>query len=92
MPTHVNTLQELNAQAEAGGGAERVQKQHEQGKLTARERIEELIDPGTFVELDKFKTHRCTDFDMQGKKIPGDGVVTGYGLVEGRQVFVYAQD
>jgi propionyl-CoA carboxylase beta chain len=92
MPTHVNTLQELNAQAEAGGGAERIQKQHEQGKLTARERIEELIDPGTFVELDKFKTHRCTDFDMQSKKIPGDGVVTGYGLVEGRQVFVYAQD
>src|SRR5262249_11769254 len=61
-------------------------------KLTARERIELLLDPGSFVELDKFKLHRCDDFGMQGKKILGDGVVTGYGTVEGRQVFLFAQD
>ena len=81
---------------ETGGeclvAAERVQKQHEQGKLTARERIDALLDPGSFIELDKFKTHRCTDFEMSGKQVLGDGVVTGYGQVEGRQVFVYAQD
>jgi len=85
-------LDKLNEEAERGGGEERVAKQHESGKLTARERIELLLDPGTFVELDKFKTHRCIDFGMERQKIPGDGVVTGYGLVEGRQVFVFAQD
>lgn len=86
------SLVELNARAEAGGGAERVKKQHEQGKLSARERIDALLDPGSFIELDKFKTHRCSDFDMTDKKFLGDGVITGYGLVDGRQVFVYAQD
>src|SRR5712671_5603346 len=85
-------LAALDAQAELGGGEERVDKQHEEGKLTARERIELLLDPGSFVELDKFKDHRCDDFGMQNKKILGDGVVTGYGAVEGRQVFVFAQD
>jgi propionyl-CoA carboxylase beta chain len=85
-------LDELDARAERGGGEERIAKQHEAGKLTARERLELLLDPGSFVELDKFKTHRATDFGMERQKIPGDGVVTGYGLVEGRQVFVYAQD
>jgi propionyl-CoA carboxylase beta chain len=88
-------LQELthrNEQALQGGGPDRIKRQHEAGKLTARERVELLLDPGTFVELDRFKTHRCTDFDMDKKKIPGDGVVTGYGNVEGRQVFVFAQD
>jgi len=85
-------LAALDAQAELGGGEERIQKQHEEGKLTARERIELLLDPGSFVELDKFKVHRCDDFGMQNKKILGDGVVTGYGAVEGRQVFVFAQD
>jgi propionyl-CoA carboxylase beta chain len=85
-------LAALDAQAELGGGAERIEKQHEEGKLTARERIELLLDPGSFVELDKFKVHRCDDFGMQNKKILGDGVVTGYGTVEGRQVFVFAQD
>jgi propionyl-CoA carboxylase beta chain len=85
-------LAALDAQAELGGGEERIAKQHEEGKLTARERIELLLDPGSFVELDKFKVHRCDDFGMENKKILGDGVVTGYGTVEGRQVFVFAQD
>lgn len=75
-----------------GGGPDRIKKQHESGKLTARERIDKLLDKGTFVELDRFKTHRCTDFGMAEKKIPGDGVVTGYGNIHGRQAFVYAQD
>jgi propionyl-CoA carboxylase beta chain len=85
-------LLSLDEKAELGGGQERIDKQHQEGKLTARERIELLLDPGSFMELDKFKTHRCADFGMQDKKILGDGVVTGYGTVEGRQVFVFAQD
>ncbi len=85
-------LDQLDAEAERGGGEERIAKQHEAGKLTARERIDLFLDPGSFVETDKFKTHRCADFGMESSKIPGDGVVTGYGLVEGRQVFVFAQD
>jgi propionyl-CoA carboxylase beta chain len=88
-------LQELarrNEEALQGGGPDRIKKHHEQGKLTARERVELLLDPGTFVELDRFKTHRCTDFEMDKKKTPGDGVVTGYGNVDGRQVFVFSQD
>src|SRR5919206_2722327 len=88
----IEELQRRLAAAELGGGEERIAKQHEEGKLTARERIELLLDAGSFVELDKFKVHRCDDFGMQNKKILGDGVVTGYGLVEGRQVFVFAQD
>jgi len=85
-------LDSLDDRAERGGGEERVAKQHEAGKLTARERLDRFLDPGTFVELDKFKTHRCADFGMADQKIPGDGVVTGYGQVQGRQVFVFAQD
>src|SRR5438045_86213 len=85
-------LAALDAQAELGGGPERIDKQHQEGKLTARERIELLLDPGSFIELDKFKTHRADDFGMSEKKILGDGVITGYGTVEGRQVFVFAQD
>ncbi|NOT53037.1 MAG: acyl-CoA carboxylase subunit beta [Deltaproteobacteria bacterium] len=88
-------LQELarrNEEALQGGGLDRIKKHHEQGKLTARERVELLLDPGTFVELDRFKTHRCTDFEMEKKKTPGDGVVTGYGNVDGRQIFVFSQD
>ena len=85
-------LLELQEQAEKSGGQDRIDKQHAAGKLTARERIELLLDPGTFVELDKLKTHRCVDFDMEKKKIPGDGVITGYGKIEGRQVFVFSQD
>ena len=85
-------LDQLDAEAEQGGGEERIAKQHQAGKLTARERIDLFLDPGTFVELDKFKTHRCADFGMEQQKVLGDGVVTGYGLVDGRQVFVFAQD
>src|SRR3954467_10122715 len=85
-------LEALEQQAELGGGKERIQKQHEAGKLTARERIDLLLDPGSFQELDKLVTHRATDFGMADKKIPGDGVVTGYGTVDGRKVFVFAQD
>lgn len=85
-------LQGLNEQAFASGGEARIEKQHKAGKLTARERIELLLDPGTFVELDRLRTHRCLDFGMSDKKHPGDGVVTGYGQVEGRQIFVYATD
>jgi propionyl-CoA carboxylase beta chain len=85
-------LKSLEDQAEQGGGPERVAKQHKEGKLTARERVDLLLDPGSFTELDKFVTHRATDFGMGDKKIPGDGVVTGYGTVDGRQVFVFAQD
>ncbi len=85
-------LTRLNEMAEAGGGKARVDKQHEAGKLTARERLALLLDPGSFVELDKLVTHRASEFGMSDKKILGDGVVTGYGQVEGRQVFVFAQD
>jgi propionyl-CoA carboxylase beta chain len=85
-------LDRLDAEAEKGGGEARIQKQHEAGKLTARERIALLLDAGSFVELDKFKTHRCNDFGMADQKVLGDGVVTGYGAVDGRQIFVFAQD
>jgi propionyl-CoA carboxylase beta chain len=85
-------LKEMEEAAELGGGAARIQKQHQAGKLTARERLDLLLDPGSFSELDKFVTHRATDFGMAEKKILGDGVVTGYGTIDGRQVFVFAQD
>ena len=88
----LNRLTELDAQAMAGGGPERREKQHQQGKLTARERIELLLDPGSFIEMDRFVTHRCTDFGMAEKKFPGDGVVTGHGTVDGRTIYVFAQD
>ncbi len=88
----LSRLAELDAQAMAGGGAERREKQHQQGKLTARERIELLLDPGSFIEMDRFVTHRCTDFGMAEKKFPGDGVVTGHGTVDGRTIYVFAQD
>ncbi len=85
-------LEEMNAQALLGGGEARIERQHAAGKLTARERVELLFDPGSFVEIDKFVVHRCTDFEMDEQEILGDGVITGYGKVEGRQVFVFAQD
>ncbi|MDA8403734.1 MAG: acyl-CoA carboxylase subunit beta [Desulfobacteraceae bacterium] len=85
-------LERKSREALQGGGASRIQKQHESGKLSARERIEKLMDPGTFVELDRFKAHRCTDFGMADQKVLGDSVVTGYGLVNGRQTFVFSQD
>ena len=85
-------LDELNARAEAAGGPDRIKRQHEAGKLTARERVEALLDEGSFIETDRLVVHRCTDFGMEQQKIPGDGVVTGYGTVAGRLVFVFAQD
>jgi propionyl-CoA carboxylase beta chain len=88
----LDRLHTLNSAAELGGGADRIAKQHKAGKFTARERIALFLDAGSFVELDKLVTHRCTDFDMADKQIPGDGVVTGYGEVDGRTVFVFAQD
>jgi propionyl-CoA carboxylase beta chain len=85
-------LDELNTKALEGGGKARVDKQHAAGKLTARERIDLLLDPGSFTEMDRFVTHRCSDFGMQDQKVLGDGVVTGHGTVDGRRVFVFAQD
>jgi propionyl-CoA carboxylase beta chain len=87
-----DTLGDLERRAEAGGGEARVRRQHEAGKLTARERVLELFDPGTFEELDKLVTHRCLDFGMAGEVIPGDGVVAGVGRVDGRVVHAFAQD
>ncbi len=88
----IKKLEEMNEKAVLGGGAARIERQHAAGKLTARERIELLFDPGSFVEIDKFVTHRCTDFGMQEQKVLGDGVITGYGKIAGRQVFCFAQD
>jgi propionyl-CoA carboxylase beta subunit len=85
-------LADLERRAELGGGAARLEKQHAAGKLTARERIELLFDAGTFEEVDKLVTHRCRDFGMDQLLVPGDGVVAGHGLVDGRQVFAFAQD
>jgi propionyl-CoA carboxylase beta chain len=85
-------LLEKRRVASLGGGEARVQKQHEQGKYTARERIERLIDPGTFIEFDRFVTHRCHQFGMQKNKFLGDGVVTGIGSIDGQRVAVYSQD
>ncbi len=92
MQNIVRQLEEKRAAAELGGGQQRIDTQHKKGKLTARERIELLLDPGTFEEWDMFVEHRCTDFGMDKQSIPGDGVVTGYGTVNGRVVFVFSQD
>ncbi len=88
----VRQLAEKRAAAEMGGGQQRIDAQHGKGKLTARERIELLLDPGTFEEWDMFVEHRCTDFGMDEKGIPGDGVVTGHGTINGRVVFLFSQD
>jgi propionyl-CoA carboxylase beta chain len=85
-------LEEKRAAARRGGGAHRIEQQHAKGKLTARERLEILFDPGSFEEWDLFVEHRSHDFGMAGQKIPGDGVVTGHGLVNGRLVFAFSQD
>jgi propionyl-CoA carboxylase beta chain len=85
-------LEQMEARAAVAGGEARIAKQHEAGKLTARERVSALLDDGSFVELDKFVTHRCADFGMQDQKILGDGVVTGTGTIDGRTVCVFAQD
>ncbi len=92
MKDPIQRLEELEAQAALAGGEARIARQHKAGKLTARERIDALLDEGSFVELDKFVTHRCADFGMQDQKILGDGVVTGYGTIDGRKVCVFAQD
>jgi len=88
----IKKLEELNAEAELAGGEARIARQHQSGRMTARERVEMLLDPGSFVEMDKFVTHRCTDFGIEATKIPGDGVLTGHGKINGRQVFLFAQD
>jgi len=88
----IQQLEQKRAAARMGGGQKRIDAQHAKGKLTARERLEVLLDEGTFEEWDMFVEHRCTDFGMQDNKIPGDGVVTGYGMINGRLVFVYSQD
>jgi propionyl-CoA carboxylase beta chain len=90
--TPKDLLADLERRAEAGGGAARVKRQHAAGKLTARERIDLLFDPGTFEEVDKLVTHRCRDFGMEDQLIPGDGVIAGHGLIDSRQVFAFAQD
>ena len=78
--------------ARLGGGSERIERQHGAGKLTARERVELLLDTGSFVEIDALVTHRCRDFDMEQRTVPGDGVICGYGTIAGRLVYLFAQD
>ncbi|MCF8048907.1 MAG: methylmalonyl-CoA carboxyltransferase, partial [Desulfarculaceae bacterium] len=88
----IEDLKKRDELARLGGGVKRIESQHAKGKMTARERIEALLDANTFEEFDRFVVHRCTDFGMDKSKIPGDGVVTGYGRVNGRPVFVFSQD
>jgi methylmalonyl-CoA decarboxylase subunit alpha len=88
----VKNLIDLRAQAKLGGGAKRIASQHAKGKFTARERIEMLLDEGSFEELDMFVTHRCNNFGLENEKYLGDGVITGHGTIDGRTVFVFAQD
>lgn len=85
-------IEKKRASARLGGGLKRIEAQHKKGKLTARERLEVLLDPGSFEEWDMFVEHRCHDFGMEKNKIPGDGVITGYGTIQGRMVFVFSQD
>jgi propionyl-CoA carboxylase beta chain len=91
-PSALETLADKLRRAEEGGGLERRQRQHSEGKLTARERVELLLDEGSFEELDKLVEHRCLDFGMASQKVPGDGVISGYGRIDGRLVYVFAQD
>src|SRR5438105_4333931 len=93
-PMHdiLRQLDAMRAAAHLGGGQKRIDAQHAKGKLTARERIELLLDPDSFEEWDMFKGHRCTDFGMGRQTVPGDGVVTGYGTINGRLVFLFSQD
>src|SRR5690606_30034767 len=85
-------LESRRAEARLGGGQHRIDVQHAKGKLTARERIEVLLDDGSFEEFDMYVTHRCVDFGMEKQKVAGDGVVTGWGTINGRQVYVFSQD
>ncbi|PHS77053.1 MAG: methylmalonyl-CoA carboxyltransferase, partial [Rhodospirillaceae bacterium] len=88
----IEELDRRREKARLGGGQKRIDTQHAKGKLTARERLELLLDPASFEEWDMFVEHRCVDFGMDKQTIPGDGVVTGYGTINGRTVFVYSQD
>ena len=88
----IKELVELRAKARMGGGEKAIEKQHARGKYTARERIDMLLDEGSFEEMDMFKLHRCTNFGMEKKQYLGDGVVTGSGTIDGRLVYVFAQD
>ncbi|HSC31128.1 MAG TPA: acyl-CoA carboxylase subunit beta [Gemmatimonadaceae bacterium] len=92
MKEKLELLERRSAEAEQGGGADRLAAQHKKGKLSARERLDVLLDEGTFVELDRFVTHRSTDFGLDGQRVYGDGVVTGYGRIAGRLVYVFSQD
>src|ERR1044072_368108 len=88
----LDLLERRIAESEQGGGAKRVKAQHAKGKLAARERLDLLLDEGSFVEFDRFVVHRSTDFGLDDQKIYGDGVVTGYGRIQGRLVCVFSQD
>ncbi len=88
----MDELRRLSAEAEAGGGVERREREHQAGKLTARERVHLLLDEGTFEEIDKFVRHNCVDFGMREQRAPGDGIVAGFGRIDGRLVYVFAQD
>src|SRR2546430_3962289 len=92
MREKLELLERRIAESEAGGGAERIKAQHAKGKLSARERLDLLLDEGSFVELDRFVVHRSTDFGLEDQKYYGDGVVTGYGRIDGRLVYVFSQD
>ena len=92
MDAIIRELEERREAARAGGGERRIASQHDKGKLTARERLELLLDPGSFEEFDMFVEHRCADFDMDKQRVPGDGVVTGHGTINGRKLFVFSQD
>src|ERR1041384_3117703 len=92
MRDKLELLQPKRAEAELGGGQERIDAQHRKGEMTARERLDVLLDPGSFVELDRFVTHRSTDFGLAEQQILGDGVVTGWGRVDGRLIYVFSQD
>src|SRR5207237_309500 len=92
MREKLELLQQKRSESEQGGGSDRIAAQHQKGKMTARERLDVLLDPGSFVELDRFVTHRATDFGLDEQKFLGDGVVTGWGRVEGRLVYVFSQD
>lgn len=92
MEDRIDDLEERREEARLGGGEERIDKQHDKGKMTARERIDYFLDEGTFTEFDQLRTHQTSQFGMEEQKIPGDGVVTGYGKVNGRTTFVFAHD
>src|SRR5947199_6425117 len=92
MREKLELLERRIAESEEGGGSARLKAQHAKGKLSARERLDLLLDEGSFVELDRFVVHRSTDFGLENQKVYGDGVVTGYGKIDGRLVYVFSQD